>query len=164
MKQVHIRLKFKGDTNKINYDILEIKKIIQDRFCSRLPLNIFKLVILKKEVIPQNHTSKICIFDILLRFELLANRPFTYNYQKDVDIALSPLKGDFIWISKGVVKFSASFSHLLNSLSPKELKLLYILSSISESYSTEYSSNYISIRKRAFDNQLILNHYSKVIS
>jgi len=148
----------------MSYDILDIKKIIQNKFCLGLPLNIFKLVILKKEVTLRNHTSKVCIFDILLRFDLLVNRPFTYDYQKEIDLALNPLKEEFMWISKGIVNFSASFTHLLNSLSPKELKLLYILSRISESHSLEYSSNYISIRKRAFDSELILNHSSKVIS
>ena len=143
---------------------MDIKKIIQNKFCVGLPLNIFKLVILKKEVTLRNHTSKVCIFDILLRFDLLVNRPFTYDYQKEIDLALSPLKEEFMWMSKGVVKFSARFSHLLNSLSPEELKLLYILSSISQSHSIEYSSNYISISKRAFDCQLILTHSRKVTS
>ena len=161
LKNVHIKITYKGDATKVDYDIIKIKDIIEKGFCRKLSRGSFKLVIFKS--VKQLHWAKpteIC-FHVLLGFNNLRNSPFTYDYQRVVNNILWFLKRDFEWQSEGIINYDSSFNLVLNSLNPGERECLNNLAAFHKDFTVNYTSSCVRINRTAFDCDLITKNFKK---
>jgi hypothetical protein len=113
------------------------------------------MVTSKYELVHRNPLLGLYIFSILISFNNLSERPFTYVFEESID---SIFKDEFLCFTKGVKNYNFTFQNLLKSLPQREKEALRNAAMLRGDKSIKYSSDYIVINRRAFNSRAILKN------